>query len=113
MTTPILELDEWEEAQGQPNVTVNTTVRWLECFAQLAVIDRDLSTPPVSPSDGDRYIPAATATGAWTGHEDEIALYLGNAWAFKAPPTGCRCYVEDEDIFIYWPSASTGWITEP
>jgi hypothetical protein len=113
MTTPILDLDEWQSGQAQPNTTVNASLRWLECFAQLAVLDRDLVAPPSSPSDGDRYIPNATATGAWAGHEDAIALYMGNTWVFKSAPPGARCYVEDEDIFIYWSSSTSGWIVEP
>ena len=36
---------------------------------QDSVLDKNLSTPPVSPSTGDRYIVAAGGTGAWEqGH---------------------------------------------
>ena len=34
----------------------------------LQLVDRDLATPPATPSDGARYIIAASPTGAWTGH---------------------------------------------
>ena len=37
------------------------------------VIDADLSAPPGSPSEGDRYIVGPSATGDWSGHDGEIA----------------------------------------
>lgn len=61
------------------------------------VIDKDLTAPPGSPSEGDRYIVAATATGDWATHEDEIAEYNGSAWEFYAPSEGWRVDVIDED----------------
>jgi len=40
--------------------------------------------PPAGPAIGDRYIVGAVPTGAWVGHENKIALWLG-AWTFIAP----------------------------
>ena len=112
MTTPILELDEWTQSQAQPHVTVNEAMRWLECFANLIVLDKDLSDPPESPSpeDGDRYIVGAAPTGDWSGQEGKIALYMANAWAFRSAPIGTRAYVLDEDADYRFTGASPdGW----
>jgi Protein of unknown function (DUF2793) len=95
MTTPILDLDEWEEAQAQPNIVVNESTRWLECFAQLSVLSQAVTDPPTA-VDGDRYIVATGATGVWAGHDDEIALAMDNAWQFREAPEGAIAYVEDE-----------------
>lgn len=95
MTTPILALEEWEEAEAQPNVTVNTSTRWLECFAQLIVQSQSVSDPPTA-VDGDRYIVGTGATGEWAGHDGDIALAMGNAWEFRTAPEGCLAYVLDE-----------------
>lgn len=95
MTTPILSLDEWEEAQAQPNITVNEALRWLECFAQLVVESQSVTDPPTA-TDGDRYIVGIGATGEWAGHDSEIALAMGDAWAFRAAPEGSLAYVLDE-----------------
>lgn len=97
MTTPILQLGEWEEAQGQPYVTVNVTLRWLECFAQLSVISQTETAPPVSPADGDSYIIGGSATGDWAGRDSEIALFLSTAWVFRAAPIGSIAWVQDDD----------------
>jgi hypothetical protein len=64
------------------------------------VIDRDLSTPPGSPTKGDRYIVKATGTGDWAGHDNAITYYNGSAWVFIAPVEGLICWVKDEDIFL-------------
>ena len=53
----------------------------------LRVIDRDLTTPPSSPTDGDCYIVNSTASGSWSGHEDKIAIFRNNinSWEFYDP----------------------------
>jgi hypothetical protein len=95
MTTPILDLDEWESAQAQPEVTVNEAHRWLECFAGLVVASQSVTDPPTG-VDGDRYIVGTGASGEWAGHDAEIALFMENAWQFRAAPEGVIAYVEDE-----------------
>lgn len=47
------------------------------------------STPPSSPSVGDRYLVAASPTGAWAGQANKIAIWLG-AWAFSPPRAGLQ-----------------------
>lgn len=69
-----------------------------------SVLDR-LITPPGSPSTGDRYLLDATlgsATGAWAGHDDEIAEWSGSAWTFSgAPSAGWKVSVDDETDGVY------------
>jgi len=64
----------------------------------LSVKDRDLTAPPGGEADGDTYIPAATATEAWAGHEDDIAVWdaTAGAWLFYTPRTGWVAFIEDE-----------------
>ena len=77
-------------------------------LVQLAVLDRDLSTPPVSPADGDRYLVAAGGTGAWTGKDGSVAAWQDGAWAFLAPKAGWLLWVADEDRLIGFDGAA--WI---
>lgn len=66
------------------------------------VKDKDLTAPPGSPAEDDRYIVASPATGAWTGHEDDIATWNGVAWDFETPVGGWAVWVEDEqEIYVY------------
>lgn len=103
MATPILGLTELVSAQALPEVVVNENVRWLEFFASGAKItDRDDTAPPGSPVDGEAYLVKATATGAWAGQDNKIALYISSAWAFMTPTEGMTLYVADEDIRIQY-----------
>lgn len=88
-----------EGAQAQKHVTVNESLRRLDALVLLAIEDKDLVAPPGSPSDGARYIPKATATGAWSGKENFVAHYVDGAWEFYAPREGFAAYVRDEDAF--------------
>ncbi len=75
-------------AQAQKHVTHNEALQVLDALVQLAVADSDRTAPPASPGEGDRHIVAAGATGAWSGHEGEIAAFLSGGWVFVAPRRG-------------------------
>jgi len=107
-----LQLPEWEEAQSQPWVTHNTALRVLDCLTQLCILDRDLTEPPADPEEGDCYIPAATATDDWAGHENDVAMYIGGAWVFRTPKIGWHAYCVDEEVNIQFVAGSPdGWET--
>lgn len=101
-TTPNLTMPYILAAQAQKHVTHNEAVRALDAIVQLAVIDRDLTAPPGGPGDGERYLVAASPTGAWAGHAGQIAAYQDGAWAFYVPRAGWRAYVVDEAILLVW-----------
>lgn len=52
-----------------------------------------LSTPPVSPTKGDRYIVGVGATGVWSGKDNQIATYI-TAWEYSLPLAGMFVYVD-------------------
>ena len=67
---------------------------------QNSIIDKDLLTPPVSPTTGDRYIVAGaggTALLAWATHEEKIAEWNGTSWDFTVPNLGFAVLAEDEN----------------
>lgn len=98
-TTPRLGITQWEEGQAMPESTGNEGWRYLEQGAGFFIVaDKDLTSPPGSPADGDAYIVGGSATGAWSGHDDDIAFYLNTAWAFITPIEGTRADVNDEDV---------------
>ena len=76
------DLDEWIASQSQPWVKVNTAMSKVDQLMQISVVDLALTAPPGAPAEGDAYIPAATATGDWTTHEDELAYYINGGWIF-------------------------------
>ncbi len=98
-----------EAGQAQKHVTVNDGLRALDAVVQLSVADKDLTAPPGStPAAGTRYIVASTATGAWSGQENNIAAYQDGAWAFYTPQAGWEAFVEDEGYFYIFDG--TSWL---
>lgn len=113
MTTAKLELPELVLSQSQPHIPHNAALRRLEAVTQLSVIDRSLNTPPSNPPADAYYLVAPSATGAWAGHDDEIAYAARGAWQFLTPIPGWIAYVQDEQAFVYYTgqvnTSGTAW----
>jgi hypothetical protein len=97
-----------EAAQAQKHVTVNDALARLDALVHLAVISRVLATPPATPAEGDRYLVAASPTGAWAGQVGKIAAYLAGQWVFAVPKEGWRLWVNAEDALLAFDG--TAWI---
>ncbi len=94
-------------SQAQKHVTHNEALRALDAIVQLAVLDRDLTEPPASPAEGDRYIVATDATGAWAGKDGRIAAWQDGGWILVDAKPGWLCFVVDEDVLLV--RTGTGW----
>ena len=70
-------------AQAQKHVTHNEALRLLDGLVQLSVLDRDLTAPPGSPADGDRYIVGQRRHGRLGGLGPERGAVHG--WGLAAP----------------------------
>lgn len=107
--TPNLQLPYIAAAQAQKHVTHNEAIRALDAIVQIGALDRDLATPPASPANGDRYIVAASPTGAWAGQAGKIAAFQDGAWMFYQPREGWIAWIADEDVLLAW--NGTAWVT--
>jgi hypothetical protein len=105
--TPNLALPYILAAQSQKHVTHNEAIRALDCLVQIAVLDRDLATPPSAPDEGARYIVAASATGAWTGATGKLAAFQDGAWEIYTPNEGWLAWITDENALVVYDGA--GW----
>src|SRR3972149_4213482 len=83
MPTSRLRLPYIEAAQAQKHVPHNEALDALDAFIQLAVESRSLTSPPGSPAEGDCYIPASGAPGAWSGFDLAVALSSGGAGVWR------------------------------
>lgn len=108
MATPINGLPELSASQNQKYLTVNQTFRRLDVLVNLTVFNRTVTAPPGGPSDGDRYIVAGTATGDFTGQENNVAMFLGSDWIFFTPSEGWRAYDQGADEFILFDGSN--WV---
>lgn len=96
-TTQNLGITLVEQAQAQKEVTINQAFSVLDAFVGRSVVDKDLATPPASPTPSALYIVAASPTGAWAGKATHLA-YFDQVWRFIAPQNGMKVYVQDEAL---------------
>ncbi len=100
--TPRLSLPLIAAQQAQKHVTHNEALRDLDALVQATVKSRTRSEPPDSPQEGDCYIVAGSATGAWAGQENAIAEFRNGGWVFHAPASGWLVFGEDEAAFFFF-----------
>ena len=105
--TPNLVLPYLAANQSQKHVTVNEALRHLDALVQVTVQSAALATPPGSPSEGQRWIVAASPTGAWVGHAGHLAAWQDGAWAFYVPLDGWIAFDANTDMLL-WFNAGTG-----
>jgi hypothetical protein len=81
--------------QAQKQVTYNAAMAALDQLVQPAVKSRTTAAPPGSPTAGDAYIVGPSATGAWVGKDNRLAIFADGAWTFRAAAEGWLAYVTD------------------
>lgn len=87
----------WALDEDGWNVGMDANLLSIGRFAyHLSVKSRSLTAPPGSPTSGDTYIPAASATGAWAGKAGQVAVYTPAGYVFGVPRRGWTAVIEDE-----------------
>jgi hypothetical protein len=117
-----------DPATGQrPKITeFEVSASPVDAVPVLPPVQSETSTPPASPSLGDSWLVGASATGAWNGHDHEVARCTNSttpAWRFIKPRNGMKVFDTSlgtewiyQDGTNYWVnddprSLSTGHIT--
>ncbi len=95
-------------AQAQKHVTHNEALRILDALVMLAVDHRDLSSPPLSPAEGARYLVKTTGSGGFAGKDNQIAHFRDGAFSFHVPQAGWIAYVADEGLLVVYDG--DGWV---
>ena len=109
-TTRNLALPLLAAGQAQKHVTHNEALTLLDALVQVACLDKDLSSPPPAPAEGDRYLVTAPRPGgAWAALSGQVALYQDGAWTGLAPRAGWLAYLLDEaELYLFNGQAWTG-----
>jgi Protein of unknown function (DUF2793) len=94
--TPRFAMPLLDAAQAQKHVTVNEALMRADVLGAARVEDRHLAEPPAVPVDGHAHIVGVGATGAWAGHDGELALFLNGGWEFVMPWDGCAVWIAAE-----------------
>ena len=75
-------LDLLQSGQAQKEITHNEALIRADILLQSAVESRTLTAPPGAPVEGQCWVVAAAATGAWAGRSGEIACWSAGGWLF-------------------------------
>ena len=70
------------------------------------VVEDTLNTPPGSPTTGKFWIVGSVPTGAFVGHEADLAYWTGTAWAFMDPADGWAVYHKANGFEVFYTSGS-------
>lgn len=71
-----------------------------------------ISTPPVTPNDGDKYRVVATATGSWLGLEDSLQEWNSNinAWLSHTPREGDEIFDNNTSVKLRYQGGT--WVAD-
>lgn len=92
------------ENTTDPAAGLNLSLNVIDALLQIAVVAIQ-NTPPVSPTEGQRYIVGTAGTGGWAGQDNRLARYLDGSWSFY----DARIAVNLDDGLLYYRD-STGWV---
>lgn len=93
------------ENTTDPAAGLNLSLLTIDMLLHLAVESIGDTTPPATVLDGARYIVGVSATGAWAGHDNKLAMWIDNPgfWWFRDAHFAYN--KADDTIYIY----STSW----
>lgn len=84
-------------------LAISAAVAWQE------PVLNTFSEPPVSPTEGDRYLIGAGASGAWSDNENKIVEWSSGAWVFATPAEGWRVWEQDDNANLLYNGSS--WVS--
>ena len=91
-----------QPSQAQKHVTHNEALERLDILVQLTVKEFGATEPPSLPENGAVYALGTGATGAWAGHDGELAAWIDDVWHFIAPREGWRAWSRGEGELRVW-----------
>jgi hypothetical protein len=74
-----------------------------------AIEDGPLAAPPPSPQPGQIWLVAPSATGAWAGQSNRVAIWSEAGWRFVLPTSGMRVWKKPAGVDLRW--SGTAWIS--
>ena len=100
----------WEYRESGWKTGMDANLLKLGTIVQCSVINQTTTSPPGSPSDGDRYIIGTGATGAWAGKDKQIAVYIlaAAAWSYYVPAEGWLAWDETVNATFVYDGSSWG-----
>lgn len=104
--TANLQLPLIDQNQSQKHVTHNAALQIIDALVDCVALGMDLTAPPASPADGQRWIVASGAMGAWLGKDGLIAAWQSGVWNFYTPSNGFLVWVVSKSAHYFWNGSS-------
>jgi len=101
-TTPRLALPFILPGQAQKELFHNEALARIDLALHPAVEGAPMAEPPADPGDGQCWIVAAGAGGAWSGREGLLAMWTEGGWRFLAPPAGMVAWNKASGLPLLW-----------
>ena len=101
--------------QAQKELFHNEALIRLDAICCATAETPPLVAPPAKPEDGQCWIVAAGGTGAWSGRDDNLAMWSEGGWRFVVPAAGMTVWIKSVGHEIRWDGTqwSTGALTGP
>lgn len=100
--TPNLALPYIAPGQALKHITLNEALRRLDALIHMSVISHELTAPPLSPGNEDRYLVPVGASGIWTDRTGDIAVFRDGEWDFITPLEGWTIWSKTNNQFHVW-----------
>jgi len=93
--------------QAQKELFHNEALAVLDSVLEAAVEEAPRASPPASPVEGQCWIVAAAATGAWSGRDFCLVAWTSGGWRFVVPPAGMSVWNKADGLTLRYDGA--GW----
>lgn len=102
------------EGTLDPAAGLNLALNVIDALLQTAVYSMALTAPPSTNGDGDLYIVASPATGAWAGQENNLARYVGEGDFWQFYTAGAQVFYvinrDDGNLYKFDEGSPGAWV---
>ena len=88
--------------QAQKEFFHNEALSRIDMLLFAAVEGDALAVPPGTPANGQSWIVAAGASGAWSGQEGALACWTEGGWRFAQPFEGMAVWHKGRGLALVW-----------
>jgi hypothetical protein len=92
--------------QAQKEVFHNEALVRIDAALHAAVEGAAISIPPTAPADGQCWLVAPGASGAWSGKANQLAAWSEGGWRFLAPAPGLAVWDRANGLTLRWDGAA-------
>lgn len=93
--------------QAQKEVFHNEALTRIDMALSPTIQGPPAGTPPSDPAEGQSWIVSDSPSGAWTGKNNQVAMWTAGGWRFLLPPPGTMAWDASQELWLHFDGA--GW----